>query len=270
MIVLYKKLLDYIDNEKELLFKDVMDIKNNFKNKLGYNYLINSYWFDNIRTLRVGYFKPIGNDIAKYYMYNNIIKVKNRKYKNLLYHEFFHMISTKVVGKNIYSGFQQFENGRIIGFGLNEGYTELLTQRYFGYIYENSSFEKTYPVEVHIALMLEKIVGISMEKMYKIADQKALVDYLSRYADCKDIEKFILMIDEINLSMKNYCDFETIIPFLICIDHFLLEWYTNYQKVLLGENKINRSEYSKNISDYLKELNSFYSFCECNKTKIII
>ena len=71
-----------------------------------------------------------------------------------IYHELFHMASSKFINKfKIYCGFRQNNIGRAI----NEGYTELLTYRYFSL--DNSS---SYTYE-YLKIIVENLENIQMK-----------------------------------------------------------------------------------------------------------
>ena len=92
-----------------------------------------------------------------------------------LYHELFHMASSFYDKERDieFSGFKQLAHGlkgQAIGHGITEGYTELLTQRYFG---KKHDLPKAYKFEVGIVEKLEQIVGSDeMKKLYLGANLK--------------------------------------------------------------------------------------------------
>ena len=118
-----------------------------------------------------------------------------------IYHELFHMASSVEAGGIYYSGFSQSSYAHIFGNGLNEGYTQLLTERYFGDI---EDVRGAYEYEVFIADKLEKIIGKSkMYKLYLEANLHGLIKELQEYASYKEIINFISCLDYTN----RYADF---------------------------------------------------------------
>ncbi len=94
-----------------------------------------------------------------------------------IYHELFHMSSSVVKEKKKYSGFHQTDFKTNLGREINEGYTELLTNRYFPSLNLSSI---AYQYEAFVAERLEQIVGREkMQSLYLNANLKGLIDELS-------------------------------------------------------------------------------------------
>ena len=109
-----------------------------------------------------------------------------------IYHELFHMASTNTPK---FIGFSQ--NG--IGDALNEGYTEVMSHRYF----PNYSYD-SYIIQVEIVSQLERIVGKEkMEKLYLTSNLKGLIIELQKYASKEEIERFIANSDYALLLEKS-------------------------------------------------------------------
>lgn len=98
--------------------------------------------FNNLNTLNssIKSFKLLnlilGSEIAgQYDPKNNTLELSKSNYSLTIDHELFHA-STTVVDNTagiIYCGFQQITSkNKTIGEGLNEGYTQYLTEKYFG------------------------------------------------------------------------------------------------------------------------------------------
>lgn len=129
-------------------------------------------------------------------IYNSIELDSRIKIDLTIYHELFHAI-TAVYDKEantVYCGFSQdFKNGRIVGTGLNEGYTQYLAEKYF------NADEKAYPFEKQIAATLEKIIGESKMKTYYFnADLKGLIEFLKQYVSEEEAYQFINSLDFIS------------------------------------------------------------------------
>ena len=109
------------------------------------------------------------------------------------YHELFHLITTKVDDESTARiGLQKND----FGMGINEGYTELLTKRYFGYL-SNKDYE-AYGHFIWFSNMLEEIVGKEkMEKLYFDMDLEGLINELMKYIPKNDAYLFIDNIDKL-------------------------------------------------------------------------
>lgn len=179
---------------------------------------------------------------------NNIIHLTN----NFEFpHELNHMSSTFYDGENYYSGFSQ----KGVGDGLNEGYTELLSERYF-------NKKDSYPVETKIMSNLEKIIGRDkMEYFYYTADLYNLIKELEQYDSKENIRNFINCVDILSNLIDNYfgCRMYNFIlkKCMKKINLYLLKWYSLKQKRLMESNKITNKECYNNIYRYSKRLINF-------------
>ena len=98
---------------------------------------------------------------ANYSVGDNTITLLRVDARKNIFHELFHMASS-YEGQDgfLFSGFRQYRIlDSSIGLGLNEGYTQALTEHYF----RDFDIPKTYPLEVKAARNLESIIG--REKM---------------------------------------------------------------------------------------------------------
>ena len=234
------------------------EIKNNFDEKSLNNF------YKNITTLEIKTFSLWEERTVKkeniaglYYMKENRIKlIRNNKGKPI-YHELFHMMSNYGLDQDntIYEGFLQvYDENSKLGTGLNEGYTQLLTERYFK---DDITDEPVYRYQVYLAKHIEKIIGKEkMEELYMNADLYSLIKELEKYQNQKEILKFIKDIDN---SLKLNELYEMPIGYykeVICqkihnrnID-FLRRTY---------QNKITKEYYENKIStkDGVQKINSF-------------
>jgi hypothetical protein len=177
-------------------FDDV--ISNNFNN------IDLIFYRNNLKTLKINYYNFIFERLRRrdpasgvYSPRRNAISIMEGYLETAIYHELLHMASSYVSSDGIsYSGFSQFssnkENITNIGFTLNEGYTELLNRRYFGFNPDDSA----YDLEVNIVSQLEKVVGQrTMESLYMRADLNGLIDELSKYSSVEDAVNFVHNFD---------------------------------------------------------------------------
>ena len=157
-----KKYLLKKTEQRKLFLKDRLLFefyKTMMQNDYEYEYLNNNIKSLKISPIRFAKLKfKKSNAIAYYDSNKNKIKyVKSKKEKSLP-HELMHMSSTiKEEDGSIFSGFsQKTKDGEflLIGNGFNEGYTQLLSERYFP-----NAVNIAYPIEKLVAFQLEDILG---------------------------------------------------------------------------------------------------------------
>lgn len=130
-------------------------------------------------------------DAAYDYLENKMYLSEESYDVKSIYHELFHIASSKRKGNDIYTGFlidhrdSETEEGR----GLNEGYTELLVERYF-----NTATQ--YHFERILVKQLEKIVGEDFLKQnYFNPSLNVVIDRLSQYSSKEKAIQFIYALD---------------------------------------------------------------------------
>lgn len=182
-------------------------------------------FYNNINEVKAGFSKGYSFRYTDGYYdikYNDII-FKEDNYLASIYHELFHMASSVSADNMYYSGFSQSSRVHAFGDGLNEGYTQLLTERYFG---EIEGVCGSYKYEVFIASKLEEIIGKSkMYKLYLGADLHGLIE-----------------------ELKQYSSYEEIINFMVCLD-YIDRYYDS--------GKISRLLKTNSLIQKIKEVNSF-------------
>lgn len=190
---------------------------------------------------------------GEYDTLNNIIRASNVSDRDTITHELLHLASNPYDGKNIHSGFQQKIDKYFIGYGIDEGYTEYLNNRYF-----KAETIKAYDDQIAICKRLEDIVDQKrMEKMYLKGSLYDLIKYLKQFYSTQEIERFIAAVDFTHdytnkyflsdvESEALYSQFETIIAFLFkgfcykfknssITDDNIKEYTYNYIKPLINE-----------------------------------
>lgn len=199
------------------------------------------------------------NTAGTYDAKKNQIRVDKDDYISTIYHELFHMASSTYKDGIRYSGFRQssLKPGVVsLGKGINEGYTQLLTERYFGDIEE---VKGTYEYEVHIADKLEKLVGQEkMESLYLNANLHGLLTELKKYASEEEITKFISGVD----FLTEHFDDKKLLPFekgmitnsLKSVNEFLLRAYTKKLKNQLDIGVLNPDELNEQLATYISSL----------------
>ena len=132
--------------------------------------------------------------LGSYRSDKNTIKVVDETDESTIFHELFHLASSYYDSKTkmSYCGFHQINMITIynVGRGINEGYTQLLTNRY------SKGNPYSYSEETRIASIIENVIGKeNMQKHYFMGNLKGLIDELAKYISKEEIMKFIQMVD---------------------------------------------------------------------------
>lgn len=188
----------YIQNNKFLahsknkeLNKIIEEFVTTMRNNFDDETLKNLY--DNIKWVLFKKFKVKGTN-GEYLSATNVIRIVNEGSVGTINHELLHMSANPYDDTNNFGGFFYTIDKYKIGYGLDEGYTELLNKRYFG-----SRSDNIYETEVIFCKFLEEIVGQKkMEKMYLTANLFGLIQDLKQIYDVKEIERFMAALDFIN------------------------------------------------------------------------
>ena len=140
-----------------------------------------------------------------YHSASNSITISHYKNTNIpvemwetLIHELMHMASTKNTQIGFITG---LEIPDILGNGLNEGYTEYLTQKYFT---KKMKYTESEDFSVFFAKGIENIVGPEkMQECYFNANLGSLIEELEQYASKEDILKLLFLIDQEKTPFAN-------------------------------------------------------------------
>ena len=177
---------------------------------------------------------------------------KNRIFlltSSALKHELFHMASS--IPTWDIGGFQNND----IGIGLDEGYTEVLTKRYFNtksiaYVFEREAMKN-----------LEMIIGKEkMESLYLKADLQGLIREMQKYSTLEEITKFISNLDyicqhaEFTLGVKT----KYIEAPAREVQDFLINAYTSKVKQQVERNELKETDTNKQILDYISLVGENY------------
>lgn len=125
---------------------------------------------------------------------NNSIQIIE-KFKLVLPHELTHMAST-IVKENgaILSGFHQIKEKKAWGHGINEGYTQYFTEKYFKNDFPD--MPAAYEVEVEIVKKLICIIGEKeMENLYFNANLGDLINNVAKYSSLEEAKELIASVD---------------------------------------------------------------------------
>lgn len=137
------------------------------------------------------------------------------------------------------------------GLGLNEAYTQLLTERYF-----NESVGKSYFIETKLINILEQVIGQdNMEKYYFNVSINSLINELSKYENESNIVKFINDMDKLlkvdinyieNPTIEQVKEFQGLISNLC---NFLLSCIKNKIDILISLNQTDKAiEFYNNLN----------------------
>lgn len=235
-----------------------------FQNVLTKNFPITTLniFYNNINNLKINFSKSSATKKKETGWYlsedNHITIIK----PSSIFHELFHMSSTIYdQEKNIiFSGFEQIQydpetdDYLRIGSGLNEGYTELLNQRFFGMKYHLNA---AYVFEMTVAEKLEAIIGQKkMSTLYLTANLKGLIDELSKYTSENKIKKFITEMDFMrNHRQEQFFIRNNMIEFSIeNIYRFLIECHHNKMNELSRAGIIETDEYLLRLTKFSSSL----------------
>ncbi len=198
------------------------------------------YFYHNMKSLRIEDLKNMISEesiLGKYLIFENKILLYDDCLQTI-FHELFHVASSVYQDKRYYSGFYQNFSKHDLGYGLNEGYTELLTNRYFKNVEPSV---KAFPNEVKIASLLEKIIGQGrMQSLYLRADLSGLLKEMQKYMTSDETANLISKIDKINSLDETLNKSDT--------KNFSLELYLDYLRdiyliLFKGYSKKIRIEY---------------------------
>ena len=237
------------------LFEFINKMKENFSKAS----LKNLYNNINDATIKRSFIADIRQASGIYNTFSNSILISYsllQKYtKETFFHELLHLSSTFTNNGLAYSGFSQWKHFYKIGEGLNEGYTQLLTER----LCRETASMKTYKEEVKIATALEMIIG--KDKMYELyfdANLPGLIEEIGKYSTKEEATKFIMNVDFINdhkiecehsnrnhrMLQKTYKD----------IYGLLFKIYTKKKKEEYESKIIKEEEFIDDIINYIEYL----------------
>ena len=196
--------LKYIFSNKRVNDDKYQNAMMQFREKLATEApYINLDIFDkNLKTLNIYYnnyalYNRVSNKKVKgsYDSINNNLYIDKDESLRIFYHELLHVASANIDNENeIYKiGFRYANIDEVIHIGkyFNEGYTEVLADRYFGL-----RTSPAYAKEKVFASMIEDVVGQeTMESFYFNADLLSLFEELEKYSSEDKIVRFFKNIE---------------------------------------------------------------------------
>ena len=219
--------------------------------------------------------------VGTYNVASNLIRIEKGFVESAIYHELFHMASSRYVGDIWYSGFSQSLNkdAFTIGDGLNEGYTQLLSERYFGHV---EGLKGPYSYLVIIAGLLEEVVGAEkMTGLYLKADLPGLINELKEYASEGEIMRFLSALDFVNDHLNDAAGLPLenalITQSLVTINEFLLKLFVIKGKKMFLQEKEDAEEFCRYLVGHISKIGSGvsidkrdYSYLDDRRIKEII
>lgn len=251
-----RKLIETKNEEYRKAYEDFKKVlEENFESDDLVNFYYNSEW---VSVYRVNYdLNPFCFISGRYDHIKNKLFLNKKNLKKSSNHEFFHMGSTNHNSVYQSSGFSIDIHNQTLGNGINEGYTDLLTQRYF-----NENIEESYSLESRFASNLEKIIGQKkMEKLYLKGNFFEFVKELEKYYDIEEIEKFLINIDVISALYSSYLSEEEAKKINLLIEDCICFLLKGFCKVLKNK-KISKQDKKLCIENYFDNIRYFYSYRE--------
>lgn len=195
------------------------------------------YFHDNLETLNVSYYNfwfynrmSDSNVLGSYSLLENEIYIDKKGSLRILAHELLHVLGSKIDGPEYKSGFHYANAKDRIHLGkyFNEGYVEVLADRYFG-----MRSTPAYAKDKVFATLIEDVVGREkMEELYSHGDIEGLFDELLPYTTEDKLVNFFKDVEK-NHKLKSdkdgYTTKEQLQAFARC-ENFCLECWLQKQK----------------------------------------
>lgn len=235
----------YINKEYDYFLKV---LKANFKEEDLKNLYYNIEWVKfTIKRYRLGEFILGKITYGQYDVKSNKLYFSKKDRDLYSYHELLHLSSTDTTLNNHSTGFALDVDNGVIGHGLNEGYTEYLSNKYFYKLNDDDDF---YYLEQNVAENLEMIVGKEkMQSLYLNSDFFGLFKELEKYYTPEEIEKFIINLDLVNYyGFKNYVGKEESNKINKLMEDVICFLVKGYSKILQKQN--NTVEENKKLLIY--------------------
>lgn len=249
--------LKYVEEFKNVITKNISSSNlTNFYNNIN-NLTITTANYDLLKIL-------FGKNLsATYNTKTNKIKLNSNGMENeSIFHELFHMASAVFKENVLYTGFKQYNlsSKSEIGIGINEGYTQLLTEKFFS---DKPNTKYSYTYEKDIASQLEKIIGEdTMQRFYFNSNLFGLISELEKYASKQEVMAFITNLDFI-CKQSNKIFYlprhkDLIVSKLSQITIFLFNAYKNKLNDFYNKGLISKKELIVNLQTFAIYLKNLY------------
>ena len=188
--------------------------------------------FNMINSLHLnGYYDVVKSE---FFYKNNCVKC----------HEFLHLASSfhDFINNISYSGLSQWDSKGRIGIGLDEGYTELLNERFFS----DTFYVDAYIDEVNIVRMLELFFDDYKDMMnyYFECDLPGFIRYFERFISREEFIKLLLEIDKFSFCAMYdlpFCNSQ-LVNIYIKIYNLFLSTNPSFEKIKRMEQIIHDEE----------------------------
>ena len=185
---------------------------------------------------------------AYYNDLNNKIYV-GKNIDDSIYHELFHAFT--IYKKNILSTVSGFNYTNIhtdIARRLNEGYTDLLTNRYFDSVV-------SYMIEANIARKTELILGEkNMQNLYASNNLYAIIKSLSKFSSEEEAIAFISSVDKLGIYRNNI---KKSIQFMNILSNYLVDVYVNVLVEFYSRGKFDKEDINIFFSIFKEEFTNY-------------
>ena len=185
---------------------------------------------------------------AYYNDLNNKIYV-GKNIDDSIYHELFHAFT--IYKKNILSTVSGFNYTNIhtdIAWRLNEGYTDLLANRYFDSVV-------SYMIEANIARKTELILGEkNMQNLYASNNLYAIIKSLSKFSSEEEAIAFISSVDKLGIYRNNI---KKSIQFMNILSNYLVDVYVNVLVEFYSRGKFDKEDINIFFSIFKEEFTNY-------------
>ena len=185
---------------------------------------------------------------AEYNSLNNKIYV-GKNIDDSIYHELFHVFTT--YKKNILSTVSGFNYTNIhtdIARSLNEGYTDLLANRYFDSVV-------SYMIEANIARKTEIILSEkNMQNLYASNNLYAIIKSLSKFSSEEEAIAFISSTDKLSIYRNNI---KRSIQIMNILSNYLVDVYLNVLVEFYSRGKFDKEDINIFFSIFKEEFTNY-------------
>ena len=172
-----------------------------------------------------------------------------KRIEDSIYHELFHVFTT--YKENIFStvsGFNYINIHTDIARRLNEGYTDLLANRYFDSVV-------SYMIEANIARKTELILGEeNMQDLYASNNLYAIIKYLSKFSSDEEAIAFISFVDKLSIYRNNI---KKSIQIMNILSNYLVDVYVNVLVEFYSRGKFNKEDINIFFSIFKEEFTNY-------------
>ena len=185
---------------------------------------------------------------ADYNILNNKIYV-GKNIDDSIYHELFHVFTTyKKNSFSLYSGFNYTNIHTDIARRSNEGYTDLLANRYFDSVI-------SYMIEANIARKTEIILGEkNMQDFYASNNLYAIIKFLSKFSSEEEALTFINSVDKLGIYRNNI---KKSIQIMNILSNYLVDVYVNVLVEFYSRGKFDKEDINISFSIFKEEFTKY-------------